>query len=126
MLFESMRLWVRPIKKDSLTLWFAFRDARTPLWLKLLVILLAVYAFSPIDLIPDFIPVLGLLDDAIIVPLGIILLLRLLPREVRLSCEAQVEQQRQQGKRLFGRAGLLTVLLIWLAIVFWCIHHFMA
>ncbi|AUX94070.1 YkvA family protein [Mixta gaviniae] len=125
-MFGRLRRWARLIKRDSLTLWFACRDPRTPLWLKLMTGVLVAYAFSPIDLIPDFIPILGLLDDAIIVPLGVMLLLRLLPKEIRLSSEAQAEQRRRKGKKVVSRVGLAMVLLIWLAVIVWCVRHFMA
>lgn len=125
-MFGRLRRWARLIKRDTLTLWFACRDPRTPLWLKLMTGVLVAYAFSPIDLIPDFIPILGLLDDAIIVPLGVMLLLRLLPKEIRLSSEAQAEQRRRKGKKVVSRVGLAMVLLIWLAVIVWCVRHFMA
>ena len=98
-MFGRLRRWARLIKRDALTLWYACRDPRTPLWLKLMTGVLVAYAFSPIDLIPDFIPIIGLLDDAIIVPLGVMLLLRLLPKEIRISSEAKAEQRRRKGKR---------------------------
>ena len=125
-MFGRLRRWARLIKRDALTLWYACRDPRTPLWLKLMTGVLVAYAFSPIDLIPDFIPIIGLLDDAIIVPLGVMLLLRLLPKEIRISSEAKAEQRRRKGKKVGSRAGLVMVLLIWLAVIVWCVRHFMA
>ena len=125
-MFGRLRRWARLIKRDALTLWYACRDPRTPLWLKLMTGVLVAYAFSPIDLIPDFIPIIGLLDDAIIVPLGGMLLLRLLPKEIRISSEAKAEQRRRKGKKVVSRAGLVMVLLIWLAVIVWCVRHFMA
>ncbi|MBA2814829.1 YkvA family protein [Candidatus Pantoea persica] len=85
MLFTRLRRWATLIKKNVLMLWFACRDPRIPWWFKLLAFGLVAYALSPIDLIPDFIPVIGLLDDAIIIPLDVLILLRLLPRDVRIS-----------------------------------------
>ena len=70
---------VRALKREALTLWVAARDPRTPLVAKLLAGAVAAYAFSPVDLIPDFIPVLGLVDDLLIVPLGVWAALRLIP-----------------------------------------------
>lgn len=125
-MFGRLRRWARLIKRDALTLWYACRDPRTPLWLKLMTGVLVAYAFSPIDLIPDFIPIIGLLDDALIVPLGVMLLLRLLPKEIRISSEAKAEQRRRKGKKVVSRAGLVMVLLIWLAVIVWCVRHFMA
>ena len=79
-LTDRMRCWIRSFKADALTLWYVSRHPQTPVVAKALAGCLVVYAFSPIDLIPDFIPLLGLLDDAIILPLGIILVVRLVPQ----------------------------------------------
>src|SRR3954469_6649899 len=78
----SGKQWARQIKQDVVALWIAARDPRTPLAAKILAVAVAGYALSPIDLIPDFIPVLGYLDDVIIVPLGIMLVVRLIPPEI--------------------------------------------
>lgn len=98
-MFMRLRRWAKLIKRDVLTLWFACRDPRTPWWFKLLAFGIVAYALSPIDLIPDFIPIIGLLDDAIIIPLGVMILLRLLPRDVRISSAERAEVQRARGKR---------------------------
>src|SRR5882724_3339961 len=76
---ERLRSTARRLKRDALTVWLLARDARTPWYAKALALGVAVYAFSPIDLIPDFVPVLGYLDDLIIVPLGLWLVVRLTP-----------------------------------------------
>ncbi|YCH29352.1 YkvA family protein [Erwinia sp. D4-22] len=125
MLFNRVRRWVRLIKKDALTLWFACRDPHAPLWLKLGTGLLAVYAVSPIDLIPDVIPLIGWLDDAVIVPSGVMLLLRMMPAQVRARSLANAEQRRRQGKKLISRSGLMLLLLLWLALLIWSVRHFM-
>ena len=94
-MFMRLRRWAKLIKRTMLTLWFACRDPRTPWWFKLLAFGIVAYALSPIDLIPDFIPIIGLLDDAIIIPLGVMILLRLLPRDVRISsAEREVQRAR--------------------------------
>ena len=74
-----VKSWAKALKRDVVALWLAARDARTPLWAKLLAGAVAAYALSPIDLIPDFIPILGYLDDLVIVPLGIVLAVKLIP-----------------------------------------------
>lgn len=124
MLFTRLRRWATLIKKDVLTLWFACRDPRTPWWYKLLAAGLVAYALSPIDLIPDFIPILGLLDDAILIPLGVMILLRLLPREVRISSAERAEVQRARGKKVVSFSGLILVLLIWLAVIIYLVNHY--
>jgi len=123
-MFVRLRRWARLIKRDVLTLWFACRDPRTPWWFKLLAFGVVAYALSPIDLIPDFIPVLGLLDDAIIVPLGVIILLRLLPREIRISSAERAEVQRARGKKIISRSGLAIVVLMWLAAIAYLVKHY--
>lgn len=124
MLFARLRRWATLIKKDVLTLWFACRDPRTPWWFKLLAFGLVAYALSPIDLIPDFIPIIGLLDDAIIIPIGVLILLRLLPREVRISSAERAEVQRARGKKVVSSFGLVLVLLIWLVVLVYLVKHY--
>ena len=76
------KTWAKNIKRDVHAVWLAARDPRTPLLAKVLALIVAAYAVSPIDLIPDFIPIIGYLDDLIMVPLGIMLVVRLIPAEV--------------------------------------------
>lgn len=104
----------RALKREALTLWVAARDPRTPLAAKVLAGAVAAYAFSPIDLIPDFIPVLGLLDDLVIVPLGIWAVLRLIPApllaEYRATAAALAE-------RPVSRKAAAAIILLWLAAI---------
>lgn len=123
-MFMRLRRWARLIKRDVLTLWFACRDPRTPWWFKLMAFGIVAYALSPIDLIPDFIPIIGLLDDAIIVPLGVIILLRLLPREIRISSAERAEVQRARGKKIVSWAGFGLTVLIWLAVVVYLVQRY--
>lgn len=125
-MFLRLKRWASLIKKDVLTLWFACRDPGTPLWIKALTGIVVAYALSPIDLIPDFIPIIGLLDDAIIVPLGVMLLLRLLPAEVKARCAAKAQKQREKGKKIISRTGMIIVLLIWAGIAVWLYQHYLA
>ena len=82
MKLESLKAQARQLKKHTLTVYFAARDPRTPLFVRMLALLVAAYAVSPIDLIPDFIPIIGYLDDLLLVPLGVALVLRLTPAVV--------------------------------------------
>lgn len=79
---SRLQNWARTIKRDVHAVYLAARDPRTPWYAKVLALCVAGYALSPIDLIPDFIPVLGYLDDAIIVPLGILAVMKMIPPEV--------------------------------------------
>jgi uncharacterized membrane protein YkvA (DUF1232 family) len=81
-LLSALRSWARGIKRDVHAVYLAARDPRTPWHAKALAFVVAAYALSPIDLIPDFIPVLGYLDDVVIVPLGILAVVRLVPPEI--------------------------------------------
>lgn len=94
-----------------MALWLAARDTRVPLAAKLLAGLVAAYALSPIDLIPDFIPVLGYLDDLLIVPAGIWLAVRLIPADVF----ADLRRRAIDQGRPASRAGMVLVLTVWLA-----------
>jgi uncharacterized membrane protein YkvA (DUF1232 family) len=109
---NSLKAWARNLKRDVVALWLAARDPRVPLPAKLVAGLVAAYALSPIDLIPDFIPVLGLLDDLVLVPLGLWLALRLIPPTIM----ADLRQQADQRQRPVSRAGLLLVILLWAAL----------
>ena len=99
----------KQIKRDVYAVWFAARDPETPFMAKLLALLVAAYAISPIDLIPDFIPVLGYLDDLILVPLGIMLVLRLVPAEVMQRCCLRTVAISQKSKELYRSIGFYCV-----------------
>ena len=96
-MLERAKHWARAIKRDVLALWIAARDPRVPWYAKALAAAVAAYALSPIDLIPDFIPVLGYLDDLVIVPLGILLVVALIPA-------ALMAEFREQAATLAAKA----------------------
>ena len=106
----------KEIPLQSYALYLACRDPRTPWYAKVLAAAIAAYAFSPIDLIPDFIPVLGYLDDLLIVPLGIALAIRLIPTEVLESCREQARQQLAKGTPT-SRAAAAVSVVIWVAVL---------
>ena len=93
---SGWRAWARGLKQQTLIVWFAARDPRTPWWVRALALAVAAYALSPIDLIPDFIPVLGYLDDLLLVPLGLALVLRMIPDEVRSDATARASELAQR------------------------------
>jgi uncharacterized membrane protein YkvA (DUF1232 family) len=90
-LVSRLKLWARGIKRDVVAVYFAARDPQAPMGARILAALVAAYALSPIDLIPDFIPVLGYLDDLLIVPLGLLLVVRLMPEEVMMNARAKAD-----------------------------------
>ena len=107
-----LRRAARHLKAEALTVWFAARDPRTPLAARVLAACVAAYAFSPIDLIPDVIPVLGLLDDLILVPAGIWLVVRLVPPDVYAECRARAAAA---AERPVSRAAAAVIVAVWIA-----------
>lgn len=82
MKLDDIKHKAQQLKKQTITLYFSSRDARLPLHIKIIAVFIVAYALSPIDLIPDFIPIIGLLDDIIIIPLGLALIIKLTPPEI--------------------------------------------
>ncbi len=109
---ERLYAWARQIKRDVHALYLAARDPRVPWYAKAASVAVAAYALSPIDLIPDFIPVLGYVDDLIIVPLGIVLATRLIPGS--LMAEFRASAASGEGERALGKLGATIVVLLWI------------
>lgn len=123
-MLDAIRQWARRIKRDAVMLWFACRDPRTPRLPKIICMVAVAYALSPIDLIPDFIPVLGYLDDAVLLPAMIWLAVKLLPAQVVSECRAQAAEWMQKNERKpVNRWGWVFVLSVWglvlLLLVWW-------
>jgi uncharacterized membrane protein YkvA (DUF1232 family) len=121
MMWQDIREWARHLKAETIALWFCCRHPSTPLAAKVLATLVVAYALSPIDLIPDFIPVLGYLDDVILVPIGIYLTLKLVPQPVIDECRRQasdwIAAQQPRPRNYISAAVIvaLWVLMSWLA-----------
>ncbi|MAA98357.1 MAG: hypothetical protein CMN87_02575 [Stappia sp.] len=111
--------WARALKREVAALALALRDPQTPLVARLVALLVVAYALSPIDLIPDVIPVLGLLDDLVLVPAGIWLVLRLMPAEV-------MERARRRAVEADGlrpsRAAAVVIIALWLVLALYCVR----
>lgn len=112
-LLARWRQQVRRLKQEALVLYLAYRDPRVPWYARLLVALIVAYALSPIDLIPDFIPILGYLDDLILIPLGLALTIRLIPPPVLADCRIATAALLAQGKPV-SRLGAALVITLWL------------
>jgi uncharacterized membrane protein YkvA (DUF1232 family) len=112
-LTARMRDWAREIKRDVHALYLAARDPRVPWYAKAVALAVAAYALSPIDLIPDFIPVVGHLDDVIIVPLGIVLAVRLIPAELLAEHRAAASAA---GARPTSRTAAVVIVAIWIGL----------
>jgi uncharacterized membrane protein YkvA (DUF1232 family) len=106
----------RTIKREVYTLYLAYRDPRTPWYGKAFAALVVAYAFSPIDLIPDFIPILGYLDDLVLIPIGVMIALRLIPPEVMVDARAKAEEVLRAGKPV-SWVGAVIIAAIWIALV---------
>jgi uncharacterized membrane protein YkvA (DUF1232 family) len=113
---DRWRLWTRQLKTKTYAIYLAYKDPRTPWYARLFVVAVVTYAFSPIDLIPDFIPILGHLDDLIIVPLGIAITLRMIPKNVLDECTEKA-QQMVGSSRPTSRAGAFVVVSIWIFVI---------
>ena len=119
-LLAVLKQRARHLKAETFALYLAARDPRTPWYAKLLVAGIVAYAFSPIDLIPDFVPVLGYLDDLILIPVGITLAIRLVPDSVLTDCRAQAQEIFKNEKPV-SRIAVVVIAVIWIALATLCI-----
>ena len=119
-MLDRVKQWARRLKLDVIALWIAARDPRTPWYAKVLAAAVAAYALSPIDLIPDFIPVIGYLDDLLIVPIGIALTIRLIPPELMAEFRQKAAEQASRPQSRVAAAMIVAIWLIALAALgFW-------
>jgi uncharacterized membrane protein YkvA (DUF1232 family) len=123
-LFDRLKQATQRLKTEITVLGVVYRDSRTPWYAKTVIFLVIAHSLSPIDLIPDFIPILGYLDDLILIPLGIALAIRLVPKEVFAEAREQVASQPEAtGISGWWFAGLVIVLWVvllgWLGWTFW-------
>ena len=119
-MWEQLKSWARRLKKDGMTLWFCCRHPQMPWLPRLLALLVVGYFLSPIDLIPDFIPVLGYLDELILLPGCIYLILRLVPPAVLTEARTRAAHwidSRQPRPR--STIAAIVILLLWLLLVVW-------
>ena len=112
-MIASWKARARQLKRDVFALMLAYKDPRVPWYARLFVVCLLGYAFSPIDLIPDFIPILGLLDDFILLPMGIFLAIKLIPPSVLAEYREQAQKRVEQGKPK-NWIGAVAIVLVWL------------
>jgi len=115
---QRLKASAATLKADTYALYLASKDPRVPWYAKLLVGLIVAYALSPIDLIPDFIPVLGYVDDLLIVPAGIALAARLIPHDVLEEHRASARRRLADGHPV-SRLGLIIVVTVWVAVALW-------
>ena len=113
-MLDRLRARARALKQEAFAIYLAARDPRTPWYAKALVFFVVAHTFSPIDLIPDFIPILGYLDDLIITPGGLWLAVRLIPPEV--LAEARVTAANRGLDRRVGIIGMVLIVLVWILV----------
>lgn len=121
-MFDKIKTWARSLKRQIFILYFACKDERVPWHAKAFTACVVAYAFSPIDIIPDFIPILGYLDDVILVPIGIMIALKMIPKNVLTDCEVKAEEMMKNGKPKNWIVGSLIVM-IWVLIIIWAIIY---
>src|SRR5260370_15180974 len=112
LMLARLRTWAQTLRRDVHAIYLAARDPRVPWYAKALALAVAGYALSPIDLIPDFIPVLGYVDDLVIVPLGVWLVVTLVPAEIMVECRAKANAA---ASRPISRGGMVAIILLWMA-----------
>ncbi|SFE07072.1 Protein of unknown function [Paenibacillus catalpae] len=117
-MIENIKMWAKQLKRKVFVLYFAYKDNRTPLYAKVFAIFVVAYAFSPIDLIPDFIPILGYLDDVILVPLGVAISLKMIPGNVIQECTVKAEERMKNGKPKNWLVGSI-IILVWIVAFIW-------
>ena len=111
---QRLKIWARALKRDVMTLWFALKHPDTPWYARAFAAVITAYALSPIDLIPDFIPILGYLDDLIIVPIGVWLLLKIVPEHVLTDSRAESDRWLLERKeKPHSYVGLVIILGLW-------------
>ena len=114
--FERLKQKSRHLKIEIYALYLAYRDPRVPWYAKAFVALVVGYAFSPIDLIPDFIPVLGYLDDLILIPLGVAVALKMIPEKVMEDCRIRSKEMMTKKKPI-NRVAAVVIICIWLMLI---------
>ena len=116
-ILKKLMAWSKRIKRNTYALYLACRDPRVPWYAKLFGAIVVAYALSPVDLIPDFIPILGYLDDLILLPLGIALAIRMIPKAVMEDCYERAGSVIAGAKKNWIAGGI--VIAMWIAVFLW-------
>lgn len=114
--------WFKLLKDEALLLYYAWRHPHTPPYVKGLLLVLAAYVFSPIDLLPDYLPLLGIVDDVTVIPFGLLYLTRLLPFSVQEECRKESEKWRRRTPWLL--AVLFAVVVLWILLLIFGVSYF--
>ena len=114
--------WAVRLRLDAFTLYFAYRNPKTPWYAKLWSIVVVAYAFSPIDLIPDFIPIIGYLDDLVLVPLGVVVAIKLIPKDI-LTESRRIAQTRIDSKKPVNWFAAGIIIAIWISLITYAVYR---
>lgn len=120
--FNSLKKWALSIKTNLLALYVASKNKNVSFLAKMFIFFVVAYALSPIDLIPDFIPIIGYLDDLILLPIGIWVAIKLIPNKIWLECKKNAEENETILKYSYGAA--ITIIIIWLFIFYYILSMF--
>ncbi len=123
-MLSRLKNWAGTIKRDIHALYLAGRDPRVPWYAKALAVTVAAYAVSPIDLIPDFIPVFGYLDDIILLPIGIYLVIRLVPPDVMAECRMRADTKKEHPTSRWAAVIIIGIWLVSLSFASWFVYRF--
>ena len=118
-MLDKMKAWARAMRREIVAVWIAGRDPRVPWYAKGVALAVAAYALSPIDLIPDFIPVLGYLDDLIIVPLGILLVIKLIPAGLMAEFRAEADRRETKPRSIAAAAVIIAIWILVAGLLLW-------
>jgi uncharacterized membrane protein YkvA (DUF1232 family) len=122
-MFDRLKQWARSVKRDAVAVWIAARDPRVPWYAKVVAAATAAYALSPIDLIPDFIPVIGYLDDFVIVPLGIALTIRMIPDGLMQEFRAEAARREARPTSVVAAVFIVVLWCAAIALTGWWLHQ---
>lgn len=122
-MFAKIKNWATQLKQQVYVLYFAYKDSRVPLFAKIFTACVVAYAFSPIDLIPDFIPILGYLDDMILIPLGIYFALKFIPKPILEDCNLKAQALLNNQKPKNWITGTL-IIILWISVSIWLVSWF--
>lgn len=115
---ERWKQWARRLRFQVLSLYYACKDPRMPWYASLFIVIIVGYAFSPIDLIPDFVPILGYLDDFLLLPLGVALAIRMIPSAVMEEAVAKAASSAEKPESL---AAAAVIIILWLFVLLWMV-----
>ena len=125
-ILAGLKRWARGIKQDVHAVYLASRDPRVPWYAKAAALCVAAYALSPIDLIPDFIPVIGYLDDLVIVPIGLLLVVKLIPPHIMAEHRARAANMQSKPTSLVGAVAIIIIWLAAIAVTSWLAYRYLA